>query len=142
MPLLRSSRPLPRRRKASAGRALGPRGILAATMGIAAIFDLTGATVYRNMRGVLPPPPPAADDDPFRAAMAAIIGAHHDAMVAAGDTRPDSRDMRTDSRDMSADSRDAMADSGDAMAHSGATMTDSRETMTDSRDESSAASPV
>jgi hypothetical protein len=69
-------------RKAATGRALGSRGILAATMGIAAIFDLTGATVYRNMRGVLPPPPPADDDgDPFRAAMAAIIGAHHDAMV-------------------------------------------------------------
>lgn len=84
MPMLRSPRPLTR--KTRAGRALGPRGILAATMGIAAIFDLTGATVYRNMRGVLPPPPPADDDgDPFRAAMAAIIGEYHDATVDARD---------------------------------------------------------
>ena len=76
------TRPRPLTRTAGAARALGPRGILAATMGIAAIFDLTGATVYRNMRGMLPAPPPADDDgDPFRAAMAAIISAHHDAMV-------------------------------------------------------------
>ena len=56
-------------------------------MGIAAIFDVTGATVYRTMRGVLPPAPAREDDgsDPFRAAMDAIISSHHDALVAAGD---------------------------------------------------------
>ncbi|HUZ24540.1 MAG TPA: hypothetical protein VMV07_12340 [Streptosporangiaceae bacterium] len=66
---------------------MGPRGVLAVTMGIAAIFDLTGATVYRTMRGVLPPAPPAQDDgsDPFRAAMGTILSAHHDAMVDAHD---------------------------------------------------------
>jgi hypothetical protein len=66
---------------------LGPRGVLAFAMGIAAIFDVTGATVYRTMRGVLPPAPPRDDDgsDPFRAAMHAIVSSHHDAMVAAGD---------------------------------------------------------
>ena len=60
--------------------------MLAFVMGIAAIFDLTGATVYRTMRGVLPPPPPHDDDgsDPFRAAMHAIISSHHDAMVTVG----------------------------------------------------------
>jgi hypothetical protein len=68
-------------------RRLGPRGVLAFAMGIAAIFDVTGATVYRTMRGVLPPAPPRADDDsdPFRAAMQTIASSHHDAMVAAGD---------------------------------------------------------
>jgi hypothetical protein len=66
---------------------LGPRGVLAFAMGIAAIFDLTGATVYRTMRGVLPPAPLTGDDgsDPFRAAMGTIISAHHDALVDAGD---------------------------------------------------------
>jgi hypothetical protein len=63
------------------------RWVLAFTMGIAAVFDLTGTTVYRTMRGVLPPPPPPADDsgDPFRAAMGTILSAHHDAMVTAHD---------------------------------------------------------
>jgi hypothetical protein len=66
-----------------------PRRVLAFTMGIAAIFDLTGATVYRTMRGVLPPAPPAPDrgTDPFRAAMGTILSAHHDAMA---DTRDES----------------------------------------------------
>jgi hypothetical protein len=84
MPTVRS----PRRgaRRLGALR-LRPRGVLAVTMWIAAIFDLTGATVYRMMRGVLPPAPPAEDDgsDPFRAAMGTIISAHHDAMVDAHD---------------------------------------------------------
>jgi hypothetical protein len=66
---------------------LGMRGVLAATMGIAAIFDLTGTTVYRSMRGVLPAAPPPEDDDsdPFRAAMSTIISSHHDAMADAHD---------------------------------------------------------
>ncbi|MDQ2876090.1 MAG: hypothetical protein M3Y33_15395 [Actinomycetota bacterium] len=66
---------------------LGPRGVLAFVMGIAAIFDLTGMTVYRTMRGVLPlaSPPDDDDSDPFRAAMHAIISSHHDAMVAGTD---------------------------------------------------------
>jgi hypothetical protein len=75
MPTVRS----PRR-----ARFPGVRGVLAFSMGIAAIFDLTGATVYRTMRGVLPPPPPSEDDgsDPFRAAMGTIISSHRDALVA------------------------------------------------------------
>jgi hypothetical protein len=66
---------------------LGSRGVLAFSMGIAAIFDVTGAMVYRTMRGVLPPAPARDDDDsdPFRAAMDAIVSSHHDAMVAASD---------------------------------------------------------
>jgi hypothetical protein len=65
---------------------LTPRGVLSFVMGIAAIFDLTGATVYRTMREVLPPAPPQEDGaDPFRAAMRTIMTSYHDAMVAADD---------------------------------------------------------
>ncbi len=65
---------------------LGPRGVLAFVMGIAAIFDLTGTTVYRTMREVLPPAPPQEDgNDPFRAAMRTIMTSYHDAMIAADD---------------------------------------------------------
>jgi hypothetical protein len=65
---------------------LGPRGVLAFRLGIGAIFDLTGATVYRDMRGVLPPAPPdEAGSDPFRAAMGTILASHHDALVSASD---------------------------------------------------------
>jgi hypothetical protein len=60
--------------------------VLAFALGIAAIFDLTGATVYRIMRGVLPPAPPGdAEADPFRDAMSTIVSAHQDAMVSARD---------------------------------------------------------
>jgi hypothetical protein len=49
-------------------------------MGIAAIFDLTGSTVYRTMRPVLPPSPPRQDDqDPFLSAMSTIMDAHLEA---------------------------------------------------------------
>jgi hypothetical protein len=49
-------------------------------MGIAAIFDLTGMTVYRTMRPVLPPSPPNTDDpDPFVSAMSTIMAAHREA---------------------------------------------------------------
>ena len=57
------------------------RRILAIAMGIAAIFDLTGSTVYRTMRPVLPPSPPRQDDqDPFVAAMSTIMTAHREAV--------------------------------------------------------------
>ncbi len=53
-----------------------PRRILSAAMGITAIFDLTGMTVYQRMRPVLPPSPPHPDDaDPFTAAMITIMSA-------------------------------------------------------------------
>jgi hypothetical protein len=68
-------------------RVMSPRRVLAATMGIAAMFDLTGATLFRTMRGVLPPVPPSEDDgiDPFRAAMGTIMSAYPDAMAEAHD---------------------------------------------------------
>jgi hypothetical protein len=57
-------------------------------MGIAAIFDLTGTTVYRTMRPVLPPSPPRQDDqDPFMSAMSTIMSAH---LEAAGRARDES----------------------------------------------------
>jgi hypothetical protein len=43
-------------------------------MGITAIFDLTGMTVYQRMRPVMPPSSPPKDD-PFAAAMATIMSA-------------------------------------------------------------------
>jgi hypothetical protein len=50
------------------------RRILSAAMGITAIFDLTGMTVYQRMRPVMPPSPPPRDD-PFGLAMATIMSA-------------------------------------------------------------------
>jgi hypothetical protein len=45
-------------------------------MGIAAIFDLTGMTVYQRMRPVLPPSrPQVADDEPLAAALSTIMAA-------------------------------------------------------------------
>jgi hypothetical protein len=45
-------------------------------MGITAIFDLAGMTVYQRMRPVLPPGSPSPpDEDPFAAAMATIMSA-------------------------------------------------------------------
>lgn len=62
-------------------------------MGIAAIFDLTGTTVYRTMRPVLPPSPPRQDDqDPFLSAMSTIMAAH---LEAAGRARDESGETLT-----------------------------------------------
>ena len=52
------------------------RRVLSAALGIAAIFDLTGMTVYQRMRPVLPPSEPrGADDEPFAAALSTIMAA-------------------------------------------------------------------
>ncbi len=60
------------------------RRILSFALGIATIFDLTGAVVYQTMRPRIPPPPPEpADSDPFRSAMAMIMTAHREAGVQA-----------------------------------------------------------
>jgi hypothetical protein len=62
------------------------RRVLSIAMGIAAIFDLTGMTVYSTMRPVLPPSPPRADDqDPFGSAMSTIMSAHREAAGRARD---------------------------------------------------------
>jgi hypothetical protein len=51
-------------------------------MGISAIFDLTGAAIFRAVRPALPEPPPAGSrPDPFRAAMDTIMAAHREVMI-------------------------------------------------------------
>jgi hypothetical protein len=47
------------------------------------MFDLTGTTLYRTMRPVLPPSPPRDDQDPFSAAMSTIMAAQPDAVRSA-----------------------------------------------------------
>jgi len=61
------------------------RRVLSFAMGIAAVFDLTGATLYRTMRPVLPPSPPRDDQDPFSAAMSTIMTAKPEAASRARD---------------------------------------------------------
>jgi hypothetical protein len=56
------------------------RRVLAFTMGIAAIFDLTGAVTYRVLHPTLPDPP-KRDADPFQSAMGTILSAHRDAVT-------------------------------------------------------------
>jgi hypothetical protein len=55
------------------------RRVLAFAMGIAAIFDLTGAALYRTMRPVLPPSPLRDGHDPFTSALSTIMAAKPDA---------------------------------------------------------------
>jgi hypothetical protein len=61
------------------------RRVLSFAMGIAAIFDLTGTTLYRTMRPVLPPSPPRDPQDPFSAAMSTIMTAQPEAVSRARD---------------------------------------------------------
>ncbi|MGO8885789.1 MAG: hypothetical protein ACLPUO_17650 [Streptosporangiaceae bacterium] len=64
------------------------RRVLSFTMGIAALFDLTGATIYRTMRPTMPQAPPASPEaDPLRSAMATIMAAHREAVGPACDER-------------------------------------------------------
>jgi hypothetical protein len=62
------------------------RRVLSVTMGISAMLDLTGATIFRVVRPVLPdPPPPGSRPDPFRAAMDTIMAAHREVVAQAPD---------------------------------------------------------
>jgi hypothetical protein len=55
------------------------RRVLAFTMGICAIFDVTGARVFQIARGSLPEPPPRGSrPDPFLAAMETIMAARRE----------------------------------------------------------------
>ena len=57
------------------------RRVLSFTMGLSAIFDLTGAAIYRMVRPNLPEPPPIGSrPDPFRSAMDTIMAAHREVM--------------------------------------------------------------
>jgi hypothetical protein len=58
------------------------RRVLSLTMGLSAIFDLTGATIYRIVRPTLPEPPPIGSrPDPFRSAMDTIMAAHREVIM-------------------------------------------------------------
>jgi hypothetical protein len=63
------------------------RRVLSFTMGIASIFDLTGATIYRLVRPCLPASQETGTDaDPFSSALSTIVAAHRDAVLRAPDT--------------------------------------------------------
>ncbi len=53
-------------------------------LGSAAVFDVTGAGIYRVVRAVLPAPPATAVD-PFQEATRELLHARRDAMRAAGE---------------------------------------------------------
>jgi hypothetical protein len=62
------------------------RRVLSFTMGLSAIFDLTGAAIFRVVRPTLPEPPPIGSrPDPFRSAMDTIMAAHREVIVRAHD---------------------------------------------------------
>jgi hypothetical protein len=62
------------------------RRVLSFTMGLSAIFDLTGAAIFRVVRPTLPEPPPIGSrPDPFRSAMDTIMAAHREVIVRARD---------------------------------------------------------
>jgi len=55
------------------------RRVLSLRLGISAILDMTGMTIFRVVRPGLPdPPPPGSRPDPFRAAMDTIVAAHRE----------------------------------------------------------------
>ena len=63
----------------------GPsRWVLSLRLGISAILDLTGTTIFRVVRPGLPDPPPRGSrPDPFRAATDTIMAAHREVVVQA-----------------------------------------------------------
>jgi hypothetical protein len=62
------------------------RRVQSFTMGLSAIFDLTGATIFRMARSNLPEPPPAVTrSDPFQSAMDTIMAAHREVIAGTSD---------------------------------------------------------
>jgi hypothetical protein len=58
------------------------RRVLSFTMGLSAIFDLTGTAIFRMVRPNLPEPPPVGSrPDPFRSAMDTIMAAHREVIM-------------------------------------------------------------
>ena len=55
--------------------------IAAFSLGTAAIFDLTGAVIYRALRGALPAPPPESAAGPFRESTAILSEARREAVT-------------------------------------------------------------
>lgn len=54
--------------------------IAAFSLGTAAVFDLTGAVIYRALRGALPAPPPESAAGVFQESTAVIREAHREAL--------------------------------------------------------------
>jgi hypothetical protein len=67
------------------------RWVLSLRLGISAILDLTGTTIFRVVRLGLPEPPPRGSrPDPFRAATDTIMAAHREVVVqASGENEAD-----------------------------------------------------
>jgi hypothetical protein len=61
----------------SAGR------VLAFAFGAAALFDITGAIIYRALRSQLPEAGPAQPEDPFQLATMTLQDAHAEAVMRA-----------------------------------------------------------
>jgi hypothetical protein len=58
------------------------RRVQSFTLGLSAIFDLTGIAIFRMVRPNLPEPPPIASrPDPFRSAMDTIMAAHREVIM-------------------------------------------------------------
>ena len=58
------------------------RRVLSFTLGLSAVFDLTGAAIFRVVRPRMPEPPPIGSrPDPFRSAMDTIMAAHREVMM-------------------------------------------------------------
>jgi hypothetical protein len=60
------------------------RRFAALALGTTAIFDVTGAVIYRVLRAGLPPPPPPDEGGgPFQQATRELRDAHHEAITRA-----------------------------------------------------------
>ena len=59
------------------------RRVLAFALGATALFDITGAVIYRALRSQLPETGQAPQEGPFQAATAIIQDAHSDALMRA-----------------------------------------------------------
>jgi hypothetical protein len=62
--------------------------MLSLRLGISAVFDLTGATIFRVVRPMLPEPPARATrPDPFVAASETIMAAHREVVGQSADKK-------------------------------------------------------
>jgi len=61
------------------------RRLLAFALGTAAIFDVTGAVIYRVLRTGLPPSPQEPRAGPFQLSTMTIQDAHREAVIRARD---------------------------------------------------------
>ncbi len=57
-----------------------PRWLVALALGIATIFDVTGAVVYRVLAASLPPAPPPPANGPFQQASEDLMAAYTEAV--------------------------------------------------------------